>query len=741
LPLRLLFVFRNRKAVEPFAGVVRRCLERGHAVHVAVPASHEKVQAQFEPHSELSFGSFGMQRADEWRASAPLFRSARDYLQYLRPPYIDARKLRRRAFGYLVERLGMAPVLLPADSAEFALSLPEESKWNLERLAAAVEDGIESDILHERFISSFKPDAVLVSPLLHFGSAQADVVKSARALGIPVGALLFSWDNLSTKGALHVRPDRLFVWNERQRREAAELHGIASGDVSITGAPRFDAFFALSPRVSRDAFCAALGFDPVRPVVLYLCSSKLVSERESSFIRQWHAVIRRSSHQSLRQANLIVRPHPDLPVKDKKWLGPEQTARWDERSGPELHIRRMFGDPGAVMLYSESDRTQMLYESIYHSRAVVGLNTSAEIEAAIVGRPVFTILTDEESADGQQSTLHFKYLLKDEGGFVVVSPSLSEHERVLAGELSEALDSTSIQARVGSFVRPLGWGRLAADALVEAIERELSGVRPAAAGARGRIAGRPAPFVASPSIDRRLPRGEPARVTRVGYDDADIMIAAASEREVAAAAVGTESPSILTWLDAVVRPGQVVYVVPGGIGVLALVAARGLGATVFAFEGNIPSLARLWENAVLNGCEGTLVPMPVALGSERMLQKQRCASASPGARHEFPVRNQWHPHREVDADVVQPCATLTLDGAVRTWALPVPETICISRDARAAHVLSGAARTLETAVRTILVECDETDVDAARAAAAAVGFSLAERQQQPASVALRFVRA
>jgi hypothetical protein len=36
--------------------------------------------------------------------------------------------------------------------------------------------------------------------------------------------LLFSWDNLSTKGTLHVAPDLMFVWNERQRREAAELH-------------------------------------------------------------------------------------------------------------------------------------------------------------------------------------------------------------------------------------------------------------------------------------------------------------------------------------------------------------------------------------------------------------------------------------------------------------------------------------------------------------------------------------
>jgi hypothetical protein len=123
-----------------------------------------------------------------------------------------------------------------------------------------------------------------------------------------------------------------------------------------------------------------------------------------------------------------------------------------------------------------------------------------------------------------------------------------------------------------------------------------------------------------------------------------------------------------------------------------------------------------------------------------MLQKQRCTSASPAARHEFPLRNQWHPHREVDADVVQPCATLTMDGAVRTWSLPAPETVCIGRGARAAHVLSGASRSLETAARTILVECDQADVESACGAAAGAGFFLVEQCQQPASVALRFAR-
>ena len=47
---------------------------------------------------------------------------------------------------------------------------------------------------------------------------------------------------------------------------------------------------------------------------------------------------------------------------------------------------------------------------MYYSAAVVGLNTSAFIEAAVVGKPVLTITLPEISTFNQEGTLHFRYL-------------------------------------------------------------------------------------------------------------------------------------------------------------------------------------------------------------------------------------------------------------------------------------------------------------------------------------------
>ena len=73
------------------------------------------------------------------------------------------------------------------------------------------------------------------------------------------------------------------------------------------------------------------------------------------------------------------------------------------------------------------------FDSLHHSAAVVGLNTSAFIEAGIARRPVLAILPQEFSAS-QEGTLHFRYLI--EGGLLTTSRSLEEHAAQLATMLA-----------------------------------------------------------------------------------------------------------------------------------------------------------------------------------------------------------------------------------------------------------------------------------------------------------------
>ena len=76
---------------------------------------------------------------------------------------------------------------------------------------ALAERQLPVDPVYEAFLGTQAPDVLLISPLVHFGSAQADFVTAARARRIPVGMLLYSWDNLSTRlsgAGLDVRVER-----------------------------------------------------------------------------------------------------------------------------------------------------------------------------------------------------------------------------------------------------------------------------------------------------------------------------------------------------------------------------------------------------------------------------------------------------------------------------------------------------------------------------------------------------
>ena len=69
--------------------------------------------------------------------------------------------------------------------------------------------------------------------------------------------------------------------------------------------------------------------------------------------------------------------------------------------------------------------TPGFYHSIHHSAAVVGANTTALIDAAIIGRRTYSILLPELKG-AQEQTLHFHYLLPENGGALVVAGSLGE---------------------------------------------------------------------------------------------------------------------------------------------------------------------------------------------------------------------------------------------------------------------------------------------------------------------------
>lgn len=469
--MRILLILPLTSLIRHFESVVQTLAERGHSVTIATPGHKTDwpLPAALANHLRIAQAVCPEQREDAWKDAASHFRLLVDCGRYLEAPFEDASKLRSRAFQTLAATVSgekrrhltaTCPScnhrLIDGDLADLGMTLGSAGAGRLKALAQLVEQSIPSDPGYARFLAEQRPDVVLVSPLVGLGSGQADWVKSARAAGIPVGFPVFSWDNLTTKGLVHVQPDLIFVWNEIQKREAVELHGVDADRVVVTGAPRFDAFMALPAAIDREGFCRARGFDPAQPIVTYLCSSEFVAGREVDFVAQWIREIRRAP--ALASSNVVVRLHPR---SLHHWTDVD-VAPWGR-----VHLSK-----SRVLNADES-----LHEALRHSDAVVGLNTSAQIEAGILDKPVFTLLAPGFEA-GQEGTLHFGYLLRTQGGFVEVAAGFDEHRSHLVQTVEGRYDTAHIRPFIRDFIRPLGWDAPATPILADAVERLRPAKRP-----------------------------------------------------------------------------------------------------------------------------------------------------------------------------------------------------------------------------------------------------------------------
>jgi len=385
---------------------------------------------------------------DPWWELASRLRQARFYLRFLKPQYRNTPELLARARA----RAPRAAVRL----GEW-VGHRHAGRRLLVRLIDLLEQSTRSAAAFHQYLRERRPDVVVSTPLVVLKTAQLDLARAAMELGIRNVFAVASWDHLSSKSQVNFEPQQVFVWNEIRKREAVELHHLEAGHVVVTGSQVFDEWFDKQPSTTREEFCARAGLRPDRPILLYVCSSLLEgSPPEAAFVVRWARYLRESGHPVLRDCGILVRPHFR---RRREWRGVDlagldNVVCWPPEGDAPVDAR------------SRAD----YFDSLYHAIATVGLNTSAMIEAAILGRPVHTVLLPEFH-HSQEGTVHFHYLLGGADGLLRATPSLDEHARDLAAVLEGRDPDPDRSARfVRTFVRPRGLDIPATTRFVEALE-------------------------------------------------------------------------------------------------------------------------------------------------------------------------------------------------------------------------------------------------------------------------------
>jgi hypothetical protein len=438
--VRLLFIARHFTYFRNFDAAIARLAEQGHHVHLAADREEAQggralVDRLAATYPNVTVGFTPIREWGRYRRVSAALRLGLDYLRYSDPRYESMPKIRARAYDRTPAFI-LALARLPGRRA---------LTWLLEHLEQAVpqQAGVRE------FTEAQRPDLLLITPLIELGSPQLDFVRAARRRGIRSALCVWSWDHLSSKALIRVVPDAVLVWNETQKAEAAAFHGIPSGRVHVTGAQCFDRWFDRQPSRARTDFCRRAGLPDDRPFLLYVCSALFRgSPSEAAFVREWVQAIRTSPDPALRAINILIRPHPQRLEEWEGLTSLDGAAVWGSNT-------------------SEEQGRADYFDSLFHSAAVVGINTSALVEAAIVDRPVFTIL-DPRFRDNQEGTFHFHHLLKVGDGFLLGARTLAEHVALLAPVAAGPVPSRNARF-VQEFIRPAGREVPATDTFVRTV--------------------------------------------------------------------------------------------------------------------------------------------------------------------------------------------------------------------------------------------------------------------------------
>lgn len=448
--MKILFAARSVYHFSYYESLVRAMCDKEHEVKILF----DKKWSESQPDAALKeFGAvgykgfawaWGVRRGGVGRQLLFGLRELRSYASYLLRPdqsefYLD------RWRNYLPQPLRK---MVATRFANFILSL-KVTHFLLSIFETAYP--ASKDVV--RHVVTEKPDIIVASPGNMRFDEEIEYIKAGKSLGIPTAILVLSWDNLTTKGLFHANPDLLLCWNRAHSYEAAKVHGIKSNRVIMVGSTFFDKWFGAERYLyDRKTFCMRVGLDPNRPIILYLGSSSNIAADETWLAEEVYRAMRAHSDPDVSQAQLLVRPHPANARNYMRLEGIEGLAIW----------------PKIGTLPESRDAQSDFVNSVRHSVAAMGINTSGMIDNIILGRPCVALMTGRY-VKTQDKAVHFSHLSKS-GALEVAKDGIEcvkIIKRLLAGDDKK---KGARESFVEEFVRPYGIHNSAGDLCVSALE-------------------------------------------------------------------------------------------------------------------------------------------------------------------------------------------------------------------------------------------------------------------------------
>ena len=250
------------------------------------------------------------------------------------------------------------------------------------RLARVLIRALDVRLVHDaaakKFLAKETPDLVVLTNL--FEDFEISLLREARRLGIRTVGLINSWDRLTARWSVRLRPDTLLVFNEENKGEAVRLMDMPAHAIQICGIPQYDRYVNETP-IDRETFFRSKGLDPHKRLILLAPMGPTFSDSDWQLID----LIERLMHESkeLQDCQMLVRFQPNealdrAGILERPWL--------------------IYDDPGIRFGEGRSgdwDMTEAdlrgLHASLHYADVLITYTSSISVDAAVTDTPIINI--------------------------------------------------------------------------------------------------------------------------------------------------------------------------------------------------------------------------------------------------------------------------------------------------------------------------------------------------------------
>lgn len=254
-------------------------------------------------------------------------------------------------------------------------------------LVSVFDESVFDDVL-----GTHRPDLVVATST--YAVDDIRLLRAAKRRGIRTLGMIKSWDNLSSKDALLVPPDRLVVHNEVVAQEAMALHRYPKEKISIIGVPQFDWYADPSIPYSREDFFMRMGLDPQKKLITYTAMGLWLVRHERDIIRMLYRIV--IEGKLARPAQLLVRLHPAYP-DEKRALEKEFPGLTVDQPGSPAGASK---DAWKADWRFSAEDVRQLASTLLYSDVILNCGSTIILDAACFRTPIIGIAFDGDAAEG-----------------------------------------------------------------------------------------------------------------------------------------------------------------------------------------------------------------------------------------------------------------------------------------------------------------------------------------------------